>query len=263
MIQSHYVPLERPYRIIYAGGVVGLQIGTLIVVDDQTPMVSQTVSSQRDYRSAMFNYIGNMGIKTYSHPVVSYINKSDNGKRDLMSDAPYGGTYSEAVVWNQVEQRDVMTICLEGDKLHWAELREFLFQKVSTSKDRDSALEIMISIGSMVDSIISLGGKFVLPAGNVIHVQLLKGVWEDDESGSREPGFHTNDDVLLPFIARTNDVEEAYVIMFRQLHHYRRILKKINPQRKFSFVFENQIDKLLFPDMYDEVQKLVDALNNQ
>ena len=264
MIQSHYVPLERPYRIIYAGGVVGLQIGTLIVVDDQMPMISQNVSSRREARASYFTNIGlrnSMSIKTCSHPVVSYINKSEKGRRIFMSDAPYGGAYSEAVVWNQVDQHEVMTLCLEGEKLYWEELSEILFEKVSTSKDKHSAMEAMLSISSIVDSIISLGGQFVLPEGKVISVRLLKGVWEDDETGSSEPSYHTADRALFPFVARTNNVEEAYEIMYRQFIQYSRVLMKINPQRSFSFVFQNQIDKELFEDMYDEVQKLVDNLN--
>ena len=265
MIQSHYVPLERPYRSIYAGGVVGLQIGTLIVVDDQMRMLSQNVGSGRENRAAYWNYVDLnrfTGIKTYSHPVVSYINKSDKGYRKFMSDVPYGGEYSEAVVWNQVDQHEVMTLCLEGEKLYWEELSEFLFEKVSTSRDKHSAMEAMLSISSIVDSIISLGGQFVLPEGKVISVQLLKGILEDDKTGSSEPSYHTIDRTLFPFVARTNNVEEAYEIMYRQFIQYSRILMKINPQRRFSFVFQNQMDKELFQDMYDEVQKLVDNLNH-
>lgn len=264
MIQSHYVPLERPYRIIYAGGVVGLQIGTLIVVDDQMHMLSQNVGSGRENRAA-WSYVdlnSFKGIKTYSHPVVSYINKSDKGNRKFMSDAPYGGVYSEAVVWNQVDQHEVMTLCLEGEKLYWEELSEFLYEKVSTSRDKHSAMEAMLSISSIVDSIISLGGQFVLPEGKVISVQLLKGILEDDKTGSSESSYHTADRTLFPFVARTNNVEEAYEIMYRQFIQYSRILMKINPQRRFSFVFQNQMDKELFQDMYDEVQKLVDNLNH-
>ena len=266
MIQSHYVPLERPYRIIYAGGVVGLQIGTLIVVDDQMLMLSQNVGSARENRAAYWNCVGLnsfKGIKTYSHPVVSYINKTDKGNRILMSDAPYGGEYSEAVVWNQMDQRDVMTLCLEGEKLHWDELGDLLHQKVSACRDKNSAMEIMMSVSSLVEHIIALGGSLQLPQGNVIRTYLLKGFWEDDDDDSRELSFHTYDNASFPFVARTNDVEEAYQIMSIQKTFYERMMKKINPKLRYSFVFQNQIDKAIFPEIYDEVQSLVNGLNEE
>ena len=57
-MQSHFVKLEPPYQIIHYGGVVGIQIGTLIVVGESHP---------GDYSS--------LDIFTHSHPVVSYVDK--------------------------------------------------------------------------------------------------------------------------------------------------------------------------------------------
>lgn len=31
MIQTNYVPLEHPYRVVYYNGVIGIQIGSLIL----------------------------------------------------------------------------------------------------------------------------------------------------------------------------------------------------------------------------------------
>ena len=33
IVNSHYVPLQEPYPIIYYGGSVAMQIGTLIIVN--------------------------------------------------------------------------------------------------------------------------------------------------------------------------------------------------------------------------------------
>ena len=35
-MESHFVKLEPPYQIIHYGGVVGIQIGTLIVVGENS-----------------------------------------------------------------------------------------------------------------------------------------------------------------------------------------------------------------------------------
>ena len=56
-MESHFVKLEPPYQIIHYGGVVGIQIGTLIVVGENS-----------------FEPKG-IDIRTRSHPVVSYVDK--------------------------------------------------------------------------------------------------------------------------------------------------------------------------------------------
>ncbi len=95
-MQSHFVKLEPPYQIIHYGGVVGIQIGTLIVVGETYP-----------------NDIGT-DIYSHSHPVVSYVDKqqlraklgNERGNRDIAS--YYGG--GEGNVWTKVEVSDVDVI---------------------------------------------------------------------------------------------------------------------------------------------------------
>lgn len=98
-MESHFVKLEPPYQIIHYGGVVGIQIGTLITVGNEYP--------------------GDHGIEniyTHSHPVVSYVDKQlmktmigkDRGNRELAS--YYGG--GEGNVWSKVQVSDVDVIGL-------------------------------------------------------------------------------------------------------------------------------------------------------
>ena len=98
-MESHFVKLEPPYQIIHYGGVVGIQIGTLITVGNEYP--------------------GEHGIEniyTHSHPVVSYVDKQlmkikigkDRGNRELAS--YYGG--GEGNVWSKVQVSDVDVIGL-------------------------------------------------------------------------------------------------------------------------------------------------------
>ena len=92
-MESHFVKLEPPYQIIHYGGVVGIQIGTLIVVGKEYPGPD------------------GIDIYTHSHPVVSYVDKrqllaklgKDRGNRDITS--YYGG--GEGNVWSKVEVSDV------------------------------------------------------------------------------------------------------------------------------------------------------------
>ncbi len=95
-MESHFVKLEPPYQIIHYGGVVGIQIGTLIVVGENS----------FDPKS--------IDIYTRSHPVVSYVDKrqlraklgNERGNRDIAS--YYGG--GEGNVWSKVEVSDVDVI---------------------------------------------------------------------------------------------------------------------------------------------------------
>ena len=126
MIQSHYVPLPKPYRIIYSGGAVGLQIGTLIVVSEATT----TFHGGKIVP-------GYWGVNTYSYPVVSYINKDGKAsdRPSLISSLPGSDDYSEAVVWDQVQQRDVATLCVEGGFLDWGILLTIIDQIFRESTD--------------------------------------------------------------------------------------------------------------------------------
>ena len=96
MIQTNYVALEHPHRVIYYNGVVGLQIGSLIVTTERQDEVSGSV------------------VEIKSHPVVSYC--STEAKKNI-SRISYPGVYSEAVVWDQVEQSDVTTLCAESGSI--------------------------------------------------------------------------------------------------------------------------------------------------
>ena len=107
MIQTSYVALEHPYRIIEYGGTVGLQIGTLVV------------TREMDGRD------GSYGIETHSHPVVSYVNPQVPLEA---RQRPYfllpEGDQTEGVVWDKVEVGSVHTLGREGDELSWERLMD-------------------------------------------------------------------------------------------------------------------------------------------
>lgn len=95
MIQTQLLQLQPPYQVIYCGGEVGLHVATLIVVDE--------------LRDEAGRY---MGIRTYSHPVVSYTNKLRGAGRPVHPLLETG----EGVVWNRAELKDVSPLCLATDE---------------------------------------------------------------------------------------------------------------------------------------------------
>lgn len=97
-MESHFVKLEPPYQIIHYGGVVGIQIGTLIVVGKQYPGPD------------------GIDIYTHSHPVVSYVDKHQlkaklgKNRGNFFTASYFGG--GEGNVWSKVEVSDVDVIGL-------------------------------------------------------------------------------------------------------------------------------------------------------
>ena len=95
LVNSHYVPLNEPYPIIYYDGTVAMQIGTLIVVygPGEETGIRGRVTTSRMY--------------TRSHPVVAYGNKYVSEPRNEWK----LNMWSEGVVWDFVTLKDVFTLC--------------------------------------------------------------------------------------------------------------------------------------------------------
>ena len=96
IINSPYVPLQPPYPIIYCNGEVGMQIATLIVLEK--PDIQELYPFGN--KSAYY-------IISHSHPVVSYGNK----QTAIVDPNVEPNDWSEGIVWEHVELRDVMTLC--------------------------------------------------------------------------------------------------------------------------------------------------------
>lgn len=96
MIQTQLLKLERPYTLLMCGGEVGWHIATLIVAEE-APLKD-----------------GSYGIRTHSHPVVSY-RSSVSKDRELMLSP------SEGVVWDKAELAQCTALCREDDrKVRWS-----------------------------------------------------------------------------------------------------------------------------------------------
>ena len=108
IVSTAYVPLQPPYQIIMYDHDVAMQIGTLIVTVQK---------GAKDYQ-----------IETHSHPVVAYENKEREGMADSQLTRHQ---FLEGATWNNVEVKDVTTVCLAGATLTWKEFLEVLEYIVS------------------------------------------------------------------------------------------------------------------------------------
>ena len=100
IVNSHYVPLQSPYPIIYCNGEMGMQTGTFIVVEGYDPSAPHR-GGRMEPPYAM---------RTHSHPVVSYGNKY----AAELTDFSEPNDWSEGIVWDKAEMRDVTILCYDS-----------------------------------------------------------------------------------------------------------------------------------------------------
>ena len=161
MIQTNYVALEHPYRVIYYNGVMGLQIGTLIV----------TVEKQDEE--------GRDTIEMRSHPVVSYCSVETKKGLNLPT---FPGCYSEAVVWDQVQQNDVATLCVEGENMHIVAFINYIAEdlwkkglKNGMGKSINAAYDIRTAMKRL-----SIDTTIPKPENGLWKESITLGLWEED-----------------------------------------------------------------------------------
>ena len=255
MIHSHYIKLERPYRIIYAKGNVGLQIATLIVVDDQ---------NNPTYK----------GIKTYSYPVVSYVGKDAKTKDIPYSDVLATGEWSEGEVWTFAEQKDVATLGLQGGTIDWATLLDVIDLRFMDSNSYNATVEAFVGLRNNIEKLQDLGCRLEGPkislhtykklADGSYQITLPMGcVEEEDEDGNPVLNFYS---VVFknqfPLTAQTSDVDEAVKMIRRQTDFYKWVKDVITPGVKLCFMF-TKADREFVKNDLPQLAELIEKLNQQ
>ena len=123
MIQTQLLRLDPPYQIISAGGRVGIQVATLIVVKEL-----DLSDDRRRYFSSNISY--------HSYPVVNYGLKQgleeqlkyNNGPMDLEGEwAIRRHMQPEGAVWQGVDVKDVKVLGLAGANNVPIELDHFIY----------------------------------------------------------------------------------------------------------------------------------------
>ena len=127
MIQTQLLRLDPPYQIISAGGRVGIQVATLIVVEDPSPVAIE----RRTGRA-----LGYGPMKCRSYPVVNYGLKQgleeqmkyQNNPLDYEADwAIRRRMQPEGAVWSGVDVKDVKVLGLAGANNDPVGLEQFIY----------------------------------------------------------------------------------------------------------------------------------------
>ena len=116
MIQTQLLKADKPYQIISAAGMVGIQVATLIVTEEK-------IAEDGSYL-----------IDTHSHPVVNYGNKEGLAEelkynKNILPGEEYKvyeRLQPEGAVWNKVEIRDIRVLGLAGTNNLYVDLEWFI-----------------------------------------------------------------------------------------------------------------------------------------
>ena len=228
IVSTTYVPLQPPYQIIKYSGDIAMQIGTLIV----------TIQKEGNVNGLGY------AIETHSHPVVSYENKFKSEPNRQLSDYQF----LEGAVWNNVEVKDVTTICLTNSRLPWHEFVQFLWRDVN--KRMCVALPTIDAYWSLC----KLCGGIDLPDIQKYVVKLQSDIHYKDNSFT--PIVRSGYWDIFALNANAVDEETMKVQIQNQINKYVWILqsmKKILDTEELTISYETDDEKL---------RPFVDSLNN-
>lgn len=215
---TSYIPLQKPYQIIKYGKDVGMQIGTLVA----SCMLDSDDDDDGPFR-----------IESHSYPVVAYVDKEAN----MLERDDYALQPMEGVVWNRVELRDVMTLCLAGDHLTWEEFINLLWADIRrTGYTAEPDYDIIHAIrlfGVIVDN---------PPKGkHVVTLELKK-----DMATKEKRVCSSKKDVIAINFAWDKDIQKMKHRVMYQLMLYHlffadnEIISKHSPSFSFSFKSDNE-----------------------
>ena len=259
-MESHFVKLEPPYQIIHYGGVVGIQIGTLIVVGKEYP--------------------GPDGIDIYtrSHPVVSYVDKNvfkrrmGNRRADPTRAAYWGG--GEGNVWSKVEVNDVDVLGLwdtdQNEDLYPFGWDDFVVLVVDGFSHIDAMQNKYREYGiyNLRNYLEKVGFGLELP-NPVEHMEMMLTTrYHKVGYGRPLPSLYceTNDGLIafeLPFYK--SEVEHIVPMMDHFMQQYLSIMKSRNATVDFyvdEIVSDNLVNEEIRIKDNEALERIVQALNN-
>ena len=195
MIQTQLLKCEKPYQIISAAGMVGIQVATLIVTEDKV------------------DEDGNYLIDTHSHPVVNYADKEGLTEDLNYYDGNPNNEYKyprriqpEGAVWNKVEVRDVRVLGLAGAKNISVDLEKFIDLVPSIGSDPTEHLWDKKTISKIYNLHYDL--EMIGLTFNLSNV----GTWSDDYF-NREIHFEpTLDDKFKPAVRVKYRIGNEYIL---------------------------------------------------
>jgi hypothetical protein len=206
---SHYVPLNPPYPILYYRGRVGIQTGTLLVVQPQLRG-------------------GNMpgALRMVSMPVVNYVNKS----KKLPSQLTMPEHWAENKVW----QIDVSgTEILGYDNAETIHIEHFS----SVERLRNmSGMSSGFSLSRLVQDLKALGFKIApefYPQNPHGSLELMYGHL-DEKTACLTANHIKNFIGLFIAIKVSNNIDDMFVRISEQVDDYKRAVERDDITIKFS-----------------------------
>ena len=200
MIQTNYIPLEHPYRVVYFNQVLGLQIGSLIM----------TIETQ--------DATGARIIQTKSHPVVSYC--SVDTKKEI-KEFSFPGVYAEAVVWDKVEQKDVSTIAAEGGSISWDEFFSGVVPDLWRNYMENRKESCMPSIMKLLSQMEHLGLKIDIPESDEREHRMEVTLYTYEEAGKMRCGSGDGSIISVDCVVDGKNEDEIFNDLFAQAGLYR------------------------------------------
>ena len=207
MIQTSYVPLEKPYQIIEYNGRLGIQIGTLVVTKEKR--------NRKDFGYA---------IETHSHPVVSYVNKVtplDQKKHlSLSKPRPF-----EGVVWDDVELYELNVVTRDNGFVTWEDYMQ-LCKKIRLcefeNREVDADMHIMDNYGLLHDWGISVAPPKRTRGGEcVLHVEVAGMIQLNGKTYC-----HTKGDMGI--VVKYEDTMNMFIHIMQQAESYISFMEHFN-----------------------------------
>lgn len=210
IVSTTYVPLDPPYQIIKYSRDIAMQIGTLIV----------TIQKEGNENGLGYK------IETHSHPVVSYENKFKAKPNHQLSSY----NFLEGAVWNNVEVKDVTTICLTNAILPWREYVDFLWRDISRSR----AVQPMIPA---IWSLDKLCGGVEPPMAQHYIIKLVKDTITID--GKPRPLIRSRQDDIYALLAPFTDREKTWeYLVFQFTNYVYALCSRIKRPQTFTISYE-------------------------
>lgn len=269
IVNTHFAPLQPPYPVIYSNGEVAMQIATLIVVEGL-----ESLSGNRPQRGGnisgptMMPYM----IRTHSHPVVSYSNKSIG----LVMGPARPNDFSEGVVWDKVELGDIIVLfhAYPGENVtlntspnqKWAEVaHENLNLRIGSLVERERTKDLFsknpsFSLNAVLRSLRRFGPGTDLQIPELkgtIYLHIITSEKQDDAVAS----WPKSKKIPWLYIAvkLKEDPDATTELIKQQIEDF---LRAVNADReKVDFLFR---DSEFIPELNDgdsRIQPLVDRLN--
>ena len=249
MIQTSYVPLEHPYRVIEYNGTLGIQIGTLIVTKD--------ISEGQE---------GCYAIETHSHPVVSYVNIHHIHK-EHKAFVFFHYDEVEGVVWDKVELKQVKTLMRLGDLLEWSRFMDFCRKWILEElylNSLSSTLKIVDAWGKISDwgieirkPVLNSRNEAVLSVELYDHIEGAKAYCLGrGDMGIAAPSVRTErmlevissqTNFYRSFVIRQWELRDVKVVYSTKESRYKDLAEKLNERFSGGYGYEGVDDKWEMP----------------